>query len=94
MVSVSYLLLETDVHSASLDQSKNRRLIQLDRDKRIGMSAKVLFPVTVVGSWSRPPWLIQALRRWQDGEINKEEFDKVRGRGCALGDQVPGGCRG
>ena len=70
-------MLETDVHSASLDQSKNRRLIQLDRDKRIGMSAKVLFPVTVVGSWSRPPWLIQALRRWQDGEINKEEFDKV-----------------
>jgi len=41
------------------------------------MSAKVLFPVTVVGSWSRPTWLIQALRRWQDGEINKEEFDKV-----------------
>ena len=41
------------------------------------MATQTLFPVTVVGSWSRPPWLIQALRRWQDGEITKEEFDKV-----------------
>ena len=36
-----------------------------------------LFPVTVVGSWSRPPWLIQSLRRWQAGEITKEEFDRI-----------------
>ena len=41
------------------------------------MATQTLFPVTVVGSWSRPPWLIQALRRWQDGEITKGEFDKV-----------------
>ena len=38
---------------------------------------QTLFPVTVVGSWSRPPWLIQALRRWQDGEITKSEFDVI-----------------
>ena len=38
---------------------------------------QTMFPVTVVGSWSRPPWLIRALRRWQDGEITKEEFDKI-----------------
>ena len=36
-----------------------------------------LFPVSVVGSWSRPPWLIQGLRRWQAGEITREEFDRI-----------------
>ena len=41
------------------------------------MVAQRLFPVTGVGSWSRPPWLIQALRRWQGGEITKSEFDEV-----------------
>ncbi|MFQ5873516.1 MAG: cobalamin-independent methionine synthase II family protein [Dehalococcoidia bacterium] len=41
------------------------------------MSQKKLFPVTVVGSWSRPPWLVQALRKRQAGEISKEEFDKI-----------------
>ena len=41
------------------------------------MVAQTLFPVTGVGSWSRPPWLIQALRRWQGGEITKSEFDEV-----------------
>ena len=41
------------------------------------MSVSTLFPVTVVGSWCRPPWLIQALRRWQAEVITKEEFDKI-----------------
>jgi 5-methyltetrahydropteroyltriglutamate--homocysteine methyltransferase len=41
------------------------------------MVQTTLFPVTVVGSWSRPPWLVQALRRRQAGEISKEEFDRI-----------------
>ena len=41
------------------------------------MAQTTLFPVTVVGSWSRPPWLVQALRRRQAGEISKEEFDRI-----------------
>src|SRR5215475_5778813 len=36
-----------------------------------------LFPVSVVGSWTRPPWLVQALRRRQAGEISKEEFNRI-----------------
>lgn len=38
---------------------------------------QLLFPVTVVGSWPRPPYLIQALRRRQAGEITFEEFQTV-----------------
>jgi 5-methyltetrahydropteroyltriglutamate--homocysteine methyltransferase len=34
-----------------------------------------LFPVTVVGSWPRPPALLQALKRRQAGEIPEAEFD-------------------
>jgi len=41
------------------------------------MASQKLFPITGVGSWSRPPWLVQALRRWQDGEITKDEFDGI-----------------
>ena len=41
------------------------------------MAERTLFPVTVVGSWPRPPWLIQALRRRQAGEIAGEEFRAV-----------------
>jgi 5-methyltetrahydropteroyltriglutamate--homocysteine methyltransferase len=41
------------------------------------MAQTTLFPVTVVGSWSRPTWLVQALRRRQAGEISKEEFDRI-----------------
>ena len=33
------------------------------------------YPVTVVGSWPRPPWLINALRKRQDGELSFEEFN-------------------
>jgi 5-methyltetrahydropteroyltriglutamate--homocysteine methyltransferase len=41
------------------------------------MTQQQLFPVTVVGSWPRPPYLIQALRRRQAGESTFEEFQKV-----------------
>ncbi len=41
------------------------------------MAQTILFPVTVVGSWSRPTWLVQALRRRQAGEISKEEFNRI-----------------
>ena len=39
-----------------------------------------LFPVTVVGSWPRPPELIHALRRRQADEISEEEFNVVADR--------------
>src|SRR5229473_3306325 len=41
------------------------------------MAHTKLFPVTVVGSWTRPDWLIHALRRRQAGEISAGEFDHV-----------------
>src|SRR3989442_13023858 len=41
------------------------------------MDDSSLFPVTVVGSWPRPPWLIQAHRKRQAGESSFEEFNKV-----------------
>jgi len=41
------------------------------------MAQQKLFPVTVVGSWTRPEWLVQALRRRQAGEISAEEFSKI-----------------
>jgi 5-methyltetrahydropteroyltriglutamate--homocysteine methyltransferase len=41
------------------------------------MSQPKLFPVTVVGSWTRPEWLVQALRRRQAGEISAEEFNRI-----------------
>src|SRR3989441_57741 len=41
------------------------------------MDDSSLFPVTVVGSWPRPPWLIQALRKRQAGESSFKEFNKV-----------------
>ncbi|MGH9774433.1 MAG: vitamin-B12 independent methionine synthase [Candidatus Acidiferrales bacterium] len=44
------------------------------------MPESKLFPVTGVGSWSRPPWLIQALRRRQAGEISAAEFAEVADR--------------
>lgn len=36
-----------------------------------------LFPVTVVGSWPRPPWLLEALRNRQAGRTTFEEFNQV-----------------
>jgi len=41
------------------------------------MTQTKLFPVSVVGSWSRPPWLVQALRRRQAGELSSEEFNRI-----------------
>ena len=41
------------------------------------MAQTKLFPVTVVGSWSRPAWLVQALRRRQAGELSGEEFNRL-----------------
>lgn len=34
-----------------------------------------LFPVTVVGSWPRPPALLRALKQRQGGEITEAEFE-------------------
>jgi methionine synthase II (cobalamin-independent) len=31
----------------------------------------------VVGSWSRPPWLVQALRRRQGDELSSEECTRL-----------------
>ena len=36
-----------------------------------------LFPVTVVGSWPRPPWLLEALKSRQAGRISFAEFNQV-----------------
>src|SRR6516165_1110654 len=41
------------------------------------MANDILFPVSVVGSWTRPEWLVQALRRRQAGEVSAEEFDRI-----------------
>jgi 5-methyltetrahydropteroyltriglutamate--homocysteine methyltransferase len=41
------------------------------------MSKQKLFPVTVVGSWPRPAWLVQALRKRQNGEITQAEFNQI-----------------
>jgi 5-methyltetrahydropteroyltriglutamate--homocysteine methyltransferase len=44
----------------------------------MGMDA--LFPVTTVGSWTRPPELIEALRQRQRGEIDEARFDEIADR--------------
>src|SRR5256885_13522660 len=41
------------------------------------MTQTKLFPVTVVGSWVRPPWLVQALRKRQAGELSSAEFNRI-----------------
>jgi 5-methyltetrahydropteroyltriglutamate--homocysteine methyltransferase len=41
------------------------------------MSRASIFPVTVVGSWPRPPWLIEALRKRQARDLSFEEFNEV-----------------
>ena len=38
------------------------------------MTETLLFPVSVVGSWTRPPWLVQALRRRQASETVERLF--------------------
>lgn len=39
-----------------------------------------LFPVTVVGSWPRPAWLLEALRQRQAGTLSFAEFQEVADR--------------
>jgi 5-methyltetrahydropteroyltriglutamate--homocysteine methyltransferase len=41
------------------------------------MANQKLFPVTVVGSWTRPEWLVHALRRRQADEISADEFNRI-----------------
>jgi 5-methyltetrahydropteroyltriglutamate--homocysteine methyltransferase len=41
------------------------------------MAKAQLFPVTVVGSWTRPEWLVGALRRRQADELSAEEFNRI-----------------
>jgi 5-methyltetrahydropteroyltriglutamate--homocysteine methyltransferase len=41
------------------------------------MGQQKLFPVSVVGSWTRPEWLVHALRRRQADEISAEEFNRI-----------------
>jgi 5-methyltetrahydropteroyltriglutamate--homocysteine methyltransferase len=41
------------------------------------MAQAKLFPVTTVGSWTRPEWLVAALRRRQAEEISAEEFNRI-----------------
>jgi 5-methyltetrahydropteroyltriglutamate--homocysteine methyltransferase len=41
------------------------------------MGALPLFPTTVVGSWPRPDYLLDALKRRQAGRISFEEFNQV-----------------
>jgi 5-methyltetrahydropteroyltriglutamate--homocysteine methyltransferase len=36
-----------------------------------------LYPVTVVGSWPRPPWLIDALRNREEGHLSFDQFNAV-----------------
>lgn len=36
-----------------------------------------LFPVTVVGSWPRPKWLLEALKKKREGIISKDEFNSI-----------------
>jgi len=39
-----------------------------------------LYPVTVVGSWPRPAYLLEALRKRQAGQLTFEEFNAVADR--------------
>jgi len=41
------------------------------------MSKLPLFPVTVVGSWARPPWLLDALRKRKAGQLSQQAFDDI-----------------
>ena len=44
------------------------------------MPALPLFPVTTVGSWPRPPELLQAQRRVRRGELAESEFERLADR--------------
>ena len=36
-----------------------------------------LYPVTVVGSWPRPSWLLEGLRKRQVGQLSFKEFNEI-----------------
>ena len=48
------------------------------------MPNDTLFPVSVVGSWARPPWVVQALRKKQNGEISEEQFAEIADQAVLL----------
>jgi 5-methyltetrahydropteroyltriglutamate--homocysteine methyltransferase len=41
------------------------------------MSRLPLFPVSVVGSWPRPKWLLEALKAKREKRITEDEFEKI-----------------
>ncbi|MFQ5998776.1 MAG: vitamin-B12 independent methionine synthase [Candidatus Bathyarchaeia archaeon] len=41
------------------------------------MKSLPLFPVTVVGSWPRPVWLLDAVRKLRDAKITEDEFREL-----------------
>lgn len=41
------------------------------------MTSLPLFPVTTVGSWPRPPRVVEALRQFRRNRIGRAEFDRV-----------------
>jgi 5-methyltetrahydropteroyltriglutamate--homocysteine methyltransferase len=58
---------------SSLQQRDRARHEAKPRPSRFTLS----FPTSVVGSWPRPSWLIQALRKRQAEEITFEEFNAI-----------------
>jgi len=44
------------------------------------MAELPLFPTTVVGSWPRPSWLLEALRKRQAGALSYQEFQEIADR--------------
>jgi len=40
------------------------------------VKSQSLFPTSVVGSLPRPPWLLEAIRRHETGELSREELDQ------------------
>jgi 5-methyltetrahydropteroyltriglutamate--homocysteine methyltransferase len=55
----------------------DRRTRRAPSIEEVIMAAQPLFPVTVVGSWTRPAWLVRALRQRQAGEISAADFDAI-----------------
>ncbi len=65
-----------EVANDKLSEHMPVRLITRDACS-LPMSRASIFPVTVVGSWPRPSWLIEALRKRQAGDLSFEEFNAV-----------------
>jgi 5-methyltetrahydropteroyltriglutamate--homocysteine methyltransferase len=47
------------------------------------VTALPLFPVTTVGSWPRPPALVEAQRACRRGRLGRREFDRLAGEAVA-----------